>query len=338
MKPLERKRSLECIEMLRVIAAFGVMLSHVGYGYYYAKSFDAAIGIHLFFCISAFLMMLNSEKAEPGAMFVRRVIRLIPLYWIMNIATFAASYVVSGFGQANIPIDQLVKSLLFLPYVRDGMKDVDVVRPIVGPAWTMNYDFWFLVLFVISTKISRKMRGLIACVACLAVYIGGRFLPGDWAVARFMQREIWLYYIAGIGVYALWRRLRNAEKAPKRTASYLVLCAALLAVLYYTPAERHVWKILILSAAILFLTVFVFEKARVPAFVPWFGSVSYSFYLTHYYVVMILSVFFDFTEFTALTVLGTVLVIAASLVVAQISCYIVEQKFGGFLKKKLVRS
>ena len=338
MQPLEKKRSLLCIEVLRVIAAFGVMLSHVGYGYYYAKGFDAAIGIYLFFCISSFLMMLNSEKTDPGKLFVRRLIRLIPLYWALNIATFAASYVVSGFGQADIPVDQLLKSLLFLPYARDGMKDLDVVRPIVGPAWTMNYDFWFLVIFVIATKINRKKRGLIACAACLAIYIGGRFLPGDWSVARFMQREIWLYYVAGIGVYALWRWLRNAEKAPKNAAPYLGLCAVLLAVLYYTPAERYVWKILVLSPLILLITVVIFEKARVPAVVPWFGSVSFSFYLTHYYVVMILSAFFDFTRFSALSVLGTVLAIAVSLVVAQISCYIFEKKLGGFLKKKLVKA
>ena len=87
MQVLKKSRALVSIEVLRLIAAFGVMLSHVGYGFYYAKSFNSAIGVNLFFCISAFLMMYNTENAQPKNMFIRRMIRLLPLYWLLTILT-----------------------------------------------------------------------------------------------------------------------------------------------------------------------------------------------------------------------------------------------------------
>lgn len=336
MQLTERKRSLENIEALRLIAALGVMLSHIGYGYYYAKGFSASIGVNLFFCISAFLMMYNTEQSLPKHFVVKRIIRLTPLYWLLTILTFAASYFVSGFGQKNIGIDELIKSLLFLPYARDGLKDMDVIRPIVGPAWTMNNDFWFMLIFALSAKLSHKKRGLLTCSLCLIARICGEILPGDWAIARFMQRNIWFNYIAGICVYYLWTLTRNkATKLKSISALWFPVVSLLLVLLFFTA--KPAWVVTLLCSVILFTVLFAFSQMHMPRVVTWFGTISYAFYLIHYYVIMILSYFFDFSKFTLSTVIGTIIVLLLSLVIAQLSYYIIERKFSESLKKILLR-
>ena len=336
MQVLEKKRALGAIEVLRLIAALGVMLSHVGYGFYYAKSFNSSIGVNLFFCISAFLMMHNTQNALSKNLFIRRIIRLVPLYWLLTILTFLASYCVSSFGQARIPIDELVKSLFFIPYARDGFKQLDVVRPIIGPAWTMNHDFWFLVICVISIKISRRYRGLIAAAVCILVRVVSNFLPEDLAIQYFMHRNVWYCYAAGIGIHQLW--LLTKKITPNWKMLPILgwgVCLLLLGLLYFTP--QTFWKTLSLCAAIVFVVLFACEHSRVPGIVSWFGSISYSFYLIHYYVIMIFSVLFDFTKFSALTVVGTIAATLVSLLISQISYYILEKKLGSYLKRKLVR-
>lgn len=333
MQFTKRKRSLESIEALRLIAALGVMLSHVGYGYYYAKGFSSSVGVNLFFCISAFLMMFTTEQSMPKHFVVKRIIRLAPLYWLLTILTFAASYFVSKFGQANISVDELIKSLLFLPYARDGLKDADVVRPIVGPAWTMNCDIWFMVIFAISAKLNYKNRGIIAASLCLLIRITGAFLPGKWAISDFMHRQVWINYAAGILVYYVWSFVRSID--PKGKTLWATAVLLLTVLLYFMAKPAYITTFL--CATILFVVLFAFQRTHMPRAVTWFGTISYSFYLVHYYVIMILSIVFDFTKFSHHTVIGTILALLISLVVAQLSYYIIERKFGDILRRKLLK-
>lgn len=335
MQVLEKKRTIGCIEVLRLIAALGVMLSHVGYGTYYAKDFNASIGVNLFFCISAFLLMHNTQQATAGNIFIRRIIRLVPLYWLLTIFTFAASYFNDSFGQTSIPANQLIKSLFFIPYARDGFKELGVIRPIVGPAWTMNCDFWFLLICVISIKINRRFRGLLTALICILIRIISNFLPAELVIRNFMHRNVWLCYAAGIGVYYLWKLTKTSAQKPKwLPALGWGICLLLFVLLYFTPQTR--WKTLSLCAAIVFIVLFACEHSPIPSIVSWFGFISYSFYLIHYYVIMILSVFLDFTKFSVATLLGTIAVTLISLLFAQISHYIIEKKLGSYLKAKLL--
>ena len=51
-------------------------------------------GVSLFFCISAFLMMYTTQKGVPEHYILKRLIRIVPLYWIMTVFTFAAMRII----------------------------------------------------------------------------------------------------------------------------------------------------------------------------------------------------------------------------------------------------
>ena len=89
MKGIDNKFSgkIECISILRIIGALGVALYHMGFLNGYVKSLQG--GVSLFFTISGFLLMYTTQKKQKYFL-VKRFIRIVPLYWIMTIATFVA--------------------------------------------------------------------------------------------------------------------------------------------------------------------------------------------------------------------------------------------------------
>ena len=109
---------IECISILRVVGALGIALYHIGTFNDHIATLQA--GVSLFFCISAFLMMYTTQKGASSHYILKRLIRIVPLYWIMTAFTFAAMQVdpsISTGGGTN----EYSKSLL---YKKDGLQDL----------------------------------------------------------------------------------------------------------------------------------------------------------------------------------------------------------------------
>ena len=90
------QRSLLSIQILRAFAALAVTIEHIA-GYEFARKYglpDAlphftfgAAGVDLFFVISGFVMVYSSDgyfgrPKAPQEFFVRRLARVLPLYWV----------------------------------------------------------------------------------------------------------------------------------------------------------------------------------------------------------------------------------------------------------------
>ena len=78
-------------------------------------------------------------------------------------------------------------------------------------------------------------------------------------------------------------------------------------------------------------------KLSLPRFFILMGNISYSLYLVHYYPVMLLDrAVFDFSTLSVMSVIGVILSVALSIGLAYLSWIVVEQKFSGWLRKKLL--
>lgn len=135
---------IECISILRIIGMLGVALYHMGFLNRYVKTLQR--GVSLFFTISGFLLMYTTQNKQKHFL-AKRFIRIIPLYWLMTIATFIAMLIMPGMALGEVNFEEFLKSLLFIPYQRTAMKSADVVRPMVGPGWTLYYDIYFAIIF-----------------------------------------------------------------------------------------------------------------------------------------------------------------------------------------------
>ena len=321
----------DSIQALRGLAALFVVFQHVRFLNF------GAFGVDIFFCISGFMIMFTTEKSTKY-FFRKRLIRILPLYYLMTFGTYAMLlFFPSMFQQTRHNLSYLVKSLLFIPFDIGG----GIIQPLVRIGWTINCEMLFYLLFFIAFHISMKYRGLI-CSAFLAVLVG-ILSP----VLMFYGDPVMLEFIFGILAYYLLRFLYTRHLKHPVPMAVSVLAAVSIPVIFcllafFTPRINVIgfrrlplWG---LPALVLLVLAFLAGlKLSLPRFFILMGNISYSLYLVHYYPVMFLDrAVFDFSTLSVMSVIGVILSVALSIGLAYLSWIVVEQKFSGWLRKKLL--
>lgn len=260
----------------------------------------------------------------------------------------------SMFQQTRHNLSYLVKSLLFIPFDIGG----GIIQPLVRIGWTINCEMLFYLLFFIAFHISMKYRGLI-CSAFLAVLVGAVQICTPVIFS-------WQSPIGGLlspvliftAILSCWNSFSESSpiiycvfisQAFGASVSYGCKCAVcdrhsgdfcLLA--FFTPRINVIgfrrlplWG---LPALVLLVLAFLVGlKLSLPRFFILMGNISYSLYLVHYYPVMFLDrAVFDFSTLSVMSVIGVILSVALSIGLAYLSWIVVEQKFSGWLRKKLL--
>ena len=322
---------IECISILRVVGALGIALYHIGTFNDHIATLQA--GVSLFFCISAFLMMYTTQNGVSSHYILKRLIRIVPLYWIMTAFTFAAMQVVPSISTGGTP--EFIKSLFFIPYVRHALKSADVVRPMVGPAWTLFYDVYFTFIFGLCMKISHKFRGILAAVACtMLLVIQYRFSP-EHPFLFILAQPWWISFVVGIGVFYALRSVWNKSVTTRLQILLGVLAAITLVLMFLS--DLNIYRNAVLSGVALFSLVLAFKKQAMPKAINHLGKISFSFYMIHYYVILIVGKVIDLKIFSVKSMFAIAIIMLSSVVLASISNYLIEDKFSNYLKKKLSR-
>jgi exopolysaccharide production protein ExoZ len=162
---------LNSIRLLRGIAALLVVVYHVceylkTHGYpELADAFPfGAIGVDLFFAVSGFVMLhaMESKKFDAGFssgfdFFVRRIIRVAPIYWIGTSALYGIYVAMPHkFKMFSASAEQYWRSMLFLPSVGEG----STIRPLLTQGWTLYHEMYFyLVLAMAIVVLGRRWAG-----------------------------------------------------------------------------------------------------------------------------------------------------------------------------------
>ncbi|MEF0939020.1 acyltransferase family protein [Rhizobium sp. BR 362] len=244
----------------------------------YGLGFEVgAAGVDIFFVISGFIMWVTTEgkPVSPQGFMVRRLFRIVPLYWIATAATFVMAVLKPQFFfNIDTTIGNLIGSLLFLPVMRG-----DAMHPIVEQGWTLSYEMFFYLIFSISLFLPELRRLWFLMVALVAVVIAQYLLPLGY-LSVFTEPVI-LEFAAGIVIGRLWRkgfRLSFHAAVGLMIAGFVLLLASDL----MPDVDRTVgWGIpavLILSGA-----VFAERERGVPnlAYLHFLGDASYSIYVWH---------------------------------------------------------
>lgn len=331
---IKSKEKLEGISIIRTVSMIAIMLYHIGYGHYYLPNIYLQSSVHLFFCISAFLIMYTTETKTANTFLKNRLIRIVPLYVLLTVFTFIASKFISSFSQGDVGIPELIKSILFIPYERSGLKSDSAVRPIVGPGWTLYFDIWFAFIFFIAMKIKHKHRGIIAALICIGVTVLGMLLPQELPIARLLCTGFLLSFVTGIAVFYLWHFFFQNKKN-----KYLYIwkvSGMLLLILFYCLPMNLLLQITATPLILVCVLVSTHQRPVAKIFTR-FADVSFSFYLLHYYVILVVCKFIDFTQLNLKTILGTVVVFCLALIASICSYVIIEKKMGkalqGFLER-----
>lgn len=327
----------DSIQTLRAVSALFVILEHIRF------LNCGAFGVDIFFCISGFMIMFSTHKSTKHFM-KKRLIRILPLYYLMTLGTFFLLLVFpSMFEQTTANPVFFIKSLLFIPFdIGNG-----VLQPLMRIGWTVNCEIFFYLLFFIAFHISRKYRGLICSIFLGVLVLLNQILPIDFAPLRFYGDSVMLEFVLGILCYYAARGIYESYQKKKMPAFAAPLClvaaAAIFAVLVITKPTINIlgfrrlflWGI---PAMALVLCFFIAGLAiRMPAWTVRLGNMSFSIYLIHYYPVMFLDrAIFDFSTCTLFSILGVVISIVVCLGASFVSWYLIEKELTKQLNKLLL--
>ncbi len=272
------------LQALRALAAVMVLVGHVlAETAHYAgwpMGFDRlpwTRGVDVFFVISGFIVTLSAGRfiGRPGAFLWRRILRVVPLYWLFTTLMVAVVLLVpQGAKDTGFEPGQIIASYIFLPWERSDGR----IAPVLSLGWTLNYEMFFYALFAAALLFRRPLPALAAGITALV--LAGAVWPDPGVAFRFWTNPLILEFLFGMALAVLW--IRGWVWPDGRLALVALIAGlALLVLLHGTDLPRFVAAglpaTLIVAAGTLFCP---------PRDLPFqaLGDASYALYLSHRFV------------------------------------------------------
>jgi peptidoglycan/LPS O-acetylase OafA/YrhL len=262
------------------------------------------IGVLAFFLVSGFVIPLSVDKTKNLKKFwTNRTFRIYPLYLFICIVTLVARYFITGLPPDTIP------ALLCHPiFIQEWVGKTEFV----GGAWTLFLELIWYAFYSVIFLISLNKRGkiLVVAICCLALlasvvpFITGFRMP--MGRVNFMIIFIW--------GYTTYRYIRSEIAGKEYTILSAFMALTILWGLYVgfglypsnaetSPSMRCVmlsWFIggLVFFVPVLTRTANIWKHSAFSSL----GKISYSVYLTHGVIILIIKSLLPFTGFPFLIV------------------------------------
>lgn len=329
----------DSIQVLRGVTSLFIVLEHIRF------LNCGAFGVDIFFCLSGFMIMFSTHKSTQY--FLRkRLIRILPLYYLMTLGTYLLLLVFPHmFAQSKANPVFLLKSLLFIPFdIGEG-----ALQPLMRVGWTVNCEIFFYLIFLLSFRISHKYRGLVCSALLSLVVAAAQLTQTSFAPLAFYGNPVMLEFIFGILAYYAARGLYQCHTAGKLPRICLPFSLAGIVVIFFTllTTKPHIdilgfrrpllWG---LPAFLIVLCFFVWGlyAKKMPDSLVRLGNISFSLYLIHYYPVLFLDrLVFDFSAPSPFALFGVAAAITVSVLLACVSYSLIEKRFSDRLRDWLLR-
>ena len=300
MSTQARASYLPCLQVFRGIAALGIVVYHAGLFterqsgqqllggcYHYGE-----LGVDFFFVLSGFIIAFvhGDELGQPARApryLARRFFRIYPLLFVLTTAKLVLDFMAWYRGGAQPDLNRVLCSYLLLP-------PPDGSLPVITAAWTLQHEALFYALFLVALLHGRRTGiWLMASWMALIVFLCGTGvkwagLPGLIFDAHNVE------FIFGVLACFLFKRpTLGVNRGLLSLLSLLSLaCGAWL----YDSADGmdqplEVRLCLGLGFSTMIYLMATWERNRKPIQWPqwacWLGDASYSIYLGHSFVMMI---------------------------------------------------
>lgn len=335
---------LVSVQALRAVAALLVVFAHIwpnfndlGLGDKFPNFILGAAGVDLFFVISGFVMVYTSEslfsqREAPRRFILRRVARIVPLYWLATCAVLLF-YWFGGQGLAahNLTWPNVVTSFFFVPLARP---DGDTA-PVLGVGWTLNYEMLFYLVFSLATLLPRRA----AVAAVIALFWTALHLPFavPQPLAVLLNPTIYEFALGMCVAIAF----REGVRLPAWMGACLALAGAALLIRTNSDGFATIGRVVGWGGgASLIVAGFVLADAKPASSPVWLafatiGDASYALYLLHSFALRtVFAAARIVTPATHIWLYATV-AMAASIFAALFARVAFEAPVTGFLKRRL---
>ncbi|MFD0676051.1 MULTISPECIES: acyltransferase family protein [unclassified Paenibacillus] len=202
---MEQRFAIPYIQAARGIAVVLVMLFHTSQlaTKYYpinflgVNSMDRSGGYAYFFVLTGFLMVTIYRRhfghIQMWRTFItKRLIRIYPIYWLVNAAVIPIYFLVPSFGNGyETKPKEIVTSLLLLPYSE---------VPILGVAWSLVYIMFFYLVFSLLFVLNKKT--MLSLFALWLLIVGLHSMEWikltDSVLIRFLFDAMHLEFVLGM--------------------------------------------------------------------------------------------------------------------------------------------
>ncbi len=286
-----QSKKLQSIQYLRAIAALMVAYFHLcfqieaykasltGPGWLGIAHFDA--GVDIFFIISGFIMVATSQKLGPMAFLWRRLIRIVPLYWIATLVLVVAALLIpSAFKETSPNLPDTTKSLLFIAFHNAAQHGQ--VLPMLVPGWTLNLEMFFYAIFTITLLASIRpyQIWIVGAMFSIAMLIGPALWSESSILSFYAQPRIFEFWI-GMVIGRMY--LAQKVRAPVSAAYGLLALGFVLTLTPLTHLSAYSAALMAGPALCVVGAICAERGGAMPnlPFAELLGDTSYSIYLTH---------------------------------------------------------
>ncbi|MBJ2140799.1 acyltransferase family protein [Delftia acidovorans] len=308
------------IHAMRGLASFAVLISHSLTLYPFFEFRAAAAGVDIFFVISGIVMCLAIEEDTSKLDFIKkRIIRVVPLYWIAT--GLSVAYIYARYPHMSHSWDWIIRSFLFLP------QQPGVDMPVLYTGWSLNYEMFFYLILFLSLFIFKNSP---IAAACIVAMIASFSAVGDLISYNYFFKQIFIEFSLGILIGYF---LKFGGRVEKNLGIFLIFLALVIFFIHnkFASSGFLAWGV---PSAMLILGAISFENSELfkRNFVKIFGDASYSLYLVHPLVIWGIE-WYVLPEHRG--ILQVAIAIAISIFISIIFYKLVEKPLMRFLSKNL---
>ena len=304
----------ENLDGWRTIAAFAVIFAHLSYQINDNEKFAYALkavlsfggvggrlGVIFFFILSGFLItyLLFTEnksygKIQIGSFYLRRILRIWPLYYLTFLIGFVILPLFKDVGAENA--SPLLYSLFLanFDHIYNGFPTLNTL----GVQWSVCVEEQFYIVWPVLFWVMQKTKSFVGLTLLLIVgsevffvFSGSKMEAGDYHLFSCFK------YLAIGGLLANWafNHQRNMVRFLSYFNKYVTLTIYIFSVVFiflqhkilghfdFYPYTFHVVPALFFSFVIIeqnFSTNSFFKMGKFKL-LTWLGKISYGLYLTH---------------------------------------------------------
>jgi peptidoglycan/LPS O-acetylase OafA/YrhL len=322
---------LAFLDLLRGVAALAVVVQH-SLEVSWPGFLDASVayfspgqlGVTVFLLVSGFIIPVSLERGGSNYRFwVSRFFRLFPLYWL-SIALAFLVYRLDLHSPATLAPHSMPEWLINLTMLQEFLR----VPHILGVFWTLTLE---LILYttcsvLFSLKVLRRSYvlawlglAILAAAGTVCPLVLGKRFPAGYA---FLLQ-------CGLVGAVLYRSFAGQIRRPKVGVLLAILATAAAGVAYFNFAlfQRSglpfTWTCALttwVTAYLVFLAILSLRHKAMPRPLVWCGKISYSMYLLHPLVLMLLPHGLPPLLFLPAMIVGTVTVASLTYTLVEKPC------------------
>jgi exopolysaccharide production protein ExoZ len=224
-------------------------------------------GVDVFFVLSGFIMATTAPGRAPGAFLKQRAIRIVPLYWLVSLATIALLA-----RAARLTVAPLPATLLFIPTLHTG--------PYLVVGWTLCYEMLFYA--AIAAVLLRPRWG---AATLLGLYVAAGLARLAWGgpLLQFIGSPLIAEFLVGVLIARAPRSALTGWFAGVAAIASLGLLAwsGYQGVAAVSDGGQRVLVYAGPAALLVYATLHLDLRARLWRALAYLGDASYAAYLVH---------------------------------------------------------